>query len=276
MKSRLKLILPTLIFFILLSNSYSQTDDIFKNLKIGKSYKIYLFSEKEYIGVLVSQTEKEITIKSGNKSITIEKENIFEISTDTSPSEYKFLATLNISTLAGNPNSGNSSNFLLNGRFSYFYSDKKNIGGDLSVIFLKKAYSNGYYGYNGYIENAGNESYQNQTYVDLLANAQLGTFNVRNNIEVYLNLGFGIHTQYLSSYTSIYYSYIDTGLIYSTTPSSFTVYPLFQIGGGFLVKPSKYLGINVEMDLKFYSFDYVIVPTEGYVPFKLGVSYFLF
>ncbi|HMQ68698.1 MAG TPA: hypothetical protein PKA90_07035 [Ignavibacteria bacterium] len=234
---------------------------------IGKAYKIYLFSEKEYTGVLISQNEKEITIKSGNKSITIEMDNIFEISTDISPSDYKFLATLNIGTLAGNPNQGNSSNFLLNGRFSYFYADKRNIGGDLSVIFLKKA------NYNGY---TGIETYQYQTYVDLLANAQIGTFNVRNTIEVYLNLGFGIHSQFINPFTSTYYSYNDSGYIYSSTPSSFTVYPLFQVGGGFIVKPSKNIGINFEMDLKFYSFDYVIIPTEGYVPFKLGVSYFFF
>ena len=275
MNGCLKLIVTLLILFLMQSSSYSQKKDIFKDLKIGKAYKVFLFSEKEYIGILTSQTEKEITIKTGNKSVVIEKENIFEISADTTPSDYKFIATLNIGTLAGNPNYGNSSNFLLNGRFSYFYDEKKNIGGDLSVIFLKKAYNYAYYDYNGYNVYNDFETYQYQTYVDLLANAQLGTFNARNSIEVYLNLGFGIHSQILNSYTSSYYSYNDSGYIYSTTPSSFTVYPLFQIGGGFIVKPSKRIGVNFEMDLKFYSFEYLIVPTEGYVPFKLGVSYFL-
>lgn len=256
------------IFLLIQCRVYSQTDDLFNKLIIGKEYKVYLFSEKEITGVLISQTAKDITLKKGSNYITIEKENIFDISADTSPSQYKFLATLNAGTLAGYRKDGNYSNFLINGRLQYFYSDNRNIGGDLSVIFLKQS------DYSG--DPNQTYSYRYETYIDLLANAQLGTFNVKSVIEFYLNLGFGLHSQYLSPYTNSYYSYYDSTYYYSNTPSSFTVYPMFQIGGGFIIKPWSNIGLNAEIDLKFYSFDYLIVPTEGYVPFNIGVTYFIF
>ena len=256
-------ILNSLIPVILFSQTLSPSDLLLK----GNKYKLTLFDEKEITGTLVSQDEKTITIKSENILMTIERNNIFSITSDISPSGYKFLATLNGGTV---PNSsdygGYRSNFIINARFSYFYSEYKNIGIDLSFTSFKSA---GYEYANG-VNNEGAK----ESNTDIIANAQIGTFEKINIVDLYLNLGVGIHIFHRNSYNYTYYSFYDSGY-YSYYNRSYTrLYPVLQIGGGIIIKPAYNLGINIEADIQAYGIGYLFYPIEAYFPVKAGFSYY--
>jgi len=246
---------------------FSQTLNPSDNLLTAKQYKLTLFDEKEITGTLVSQDEKTVTIKSGDILMIIERNNIFSITNDISPSRYKYLATLNSGTVPNSNEYGNyRSNFILNARFSYFYSEYKNIGIDLTYTSFKGA---GYeYAYG--IQNEGAK----ESYTDIIANAQIGTFEKENIVDVYLNLGVGIHIFHRSAYNYTYYSYYDSSY-YSYYNKSYTrLYPVLQIGGGLIIKPAYNLGINIEADIQSYGFGYFLIPYEANFPLKAGISYY--
>ena len=147
----MKYLLLMILAFVYSEKSYSQTPD---SLVSGKKYKITLFDEKEIMGMLVAQNDSTVTLKDDNVTVTVYRNDILKISKDTSPSKYKLIATLNSgSVLNGYYNSFNS-NFIIEGRFSYFYSEKKNIGFEITYVSFKKneydylAY--GGYGYGAY------------------------------------------------------------------------------------------------------------------------------
>jgi len=257
------IILNSLFPVILFSQSLNPSDLLLK----GNKYKLTLFDEKEITGTLVSQDEKTVTIKSENILMTIERSNIFSITNDISPSRYKYLAALNSGTVPNSREYGSyRSNFIINARFSYFYSEYKNIGIDLSYTSFKGA---------GYEYNYGNENEgAKESYTDIIANAQIGTFDKKNIVDVYLNLGLGIHIFHRSGYNYTYYSFYDSNY-YSYYNRSYTrLYPVFQIGGGLIIKPAYNIGLNVEVDMQAYGFGYIFYPFEAYFPVKAGISYY--
>ncbi len=254
-------IIPVILF----SQTLSPSDLLFT----GNKYKPTLFDEMEITGTLVSQDEKTITIKSDNILMTIERNNIFSITGDISSSRYKYLATLNSGTVPNSSEYGSyRSNFIINARFSYFYSEYRNIGIDLSFTSFKGADYE--YAYGVYNEGA------KESNTDIIANAQIGTFDKKNIIDVYLNLGVGIHIFHRNSYNYTYYSFYDSGY-YSFYNRSYTrLYPVLQIGGGIIIKPAYNLGINIEADIQTYGFGYLFYPFEAYFPVKAGISYYFF
>jgi len=256
-------ILNSLIPVILFSQTLSPSDLLLK----GNKYKLTLFDEKEITGTLVSQDDKTVTIKSGNILMTIERNNIFSITSDISPTRYKYLATLNSGTVPNSSEYGSyRSNFIINARFSYFYSEYKNIGIDLSYTSFK---GSGYeYAYA--IDNEGAK----ESYTDIIANAQIGTFEKENIVDAYLNLGAGIHIFHRNAYNYTYYSFYDSSY-YSYYNRSYTrLYPVLQIGGGLIIKPSYNIGINVEVDMQAYGFGFFLIPYEANFPVKAGISYY--
>ena len=249
---------PEFIF----SQSLKPTDTLTSGIK----YKVTLFDEKEIIGTLISQDEINITFKSENILMTVERNNILSISKDISPSGYKFLATLNSGTIPNSSEYGSyRSNFIINARYSYFYSEYKNIGIDLSFTpFNEDSYEYAYDFDDG----------AKETYTDIIANAQIGTFDKKNTVDIYLNLGAGIHIFHRSSYNYTYYSYYDSSY-YSYYNKAYTrLYPVLQIGGGLIIKPVYNLGINIEVDMQAYGFGYIFFPSEANFPVKAGISYY--
>jgi hypothetical protein len=257
------------LIFMLISYTavlYSQSLNPSDSLIMGIKYKVTLFDEKEIIGTLVSQNEKTLSISSGNILMTIERDNIYSLTTDISPSGYKFLATLNSGTVPNSSEYGSyRSNYIINARFSYFYSEKRNIGLDLSFTpFKEDSYDYAY----DYDDGA------KETYTDIIANAQIGTFDKKNTVDIYLNLGAGIHIFHRSSYNYTYYSFYDSSN-YSYYNRAYTrLYPVLQIGGGLIIKPSYNIGINIEVDMQAYGFGYFFIPVEASFPIKAGLSYY--
>lgn len=261
-----------LIFIIFLIGpktdiSYSQLINPDDSLINRSTYKFTLFDEKEITGTLVSQDEKTVTIKSGNILMIIERNNIFSITNDISPTRFKYLATLNSGTVPNSSEYGSyRSNFIINARFSYFYSEYKNIGIDLSFTTFKGAG----YEYAYAIDNEGAK----ESYTDIIANAQIGTFEKENIVDAYLNLGVGIHIFHRSAYNYTYYSFYDSSY-YSYYNRSYTrLYPVLQIGGGLIIKPSYNIGINLEVDMQAYGFGFLFLPYEANFPLKAGISYY--
>lgn len=266
-EDRMKYIILTVIIATLANEvTFSQTLRPDDSLSTGIKYKVILFDEEEIIGALISQNNETISIKSDDILMTIERNNIFSITKDISPSHYKYLATLNTGTIPNSSQYGSyRSNFIINARFSYFYSEKKNIGLDISFIpFKEESYEYAYDYGNGAME----------TYTDIIANAQLGTFDKNNTVDVYLNLGAGIHIFHRSSYNYTYYSFYDSGY-YSYYNKPYTrLYPVLQIGGGLIIKPAYNIGINIEFDMQAYGFGYIFFPAEANFPIKAGISYY--
>lgn len=269
------LILIVLLNSLIPGMSFSQSLDPLDSLVTGSKYKITLFSEKDITGEIVSQNEKTLTVKSENILMTIDRDNILRITKDISPSKFKFIATLNAGIVSGSNyyeySSDHKSSFVINGRFSYFYSDKRNVGVDLSYSMLNDNGSDyGYeyhYGYEGV----------KQTNTDILLNWQAGTFDKNNLADIYLNLGAGVHIYHRSSYTYTYsYAYNYDTTHYSQSYGSLTnLYPMIQIGGGLIIKPFNNLGINLEIDMQFYDFLFII-PGAVSFPIKAGISYYFF
>ncbi|MDQ3020285.1 MAG: hypothetical protein M3R36_06915 [Bacteroidota bacterium] len=245
--------------------SFTQT---FDSVIIGKKYKIILFDEKEIIGTIVSHDEKVISVKADKILMTIEKNNIFSISKDISPSSYKFLPTLSGGTVFNSNynkynGSGFASNFNIAGRFSYFYSEKKNLGLEISYTSFKNpSYKNG-------------TSYSDgkRSNIDFIINAQFGTFDKINVVDVYLNLGAGMHIEHENSSTNTYLTYDSIFYTYHT-PSVTRSYPLLRVGGGLIIKPSKNIGINIEFDIDAYGLGYFIFPAAASFPLRAGFSYY--
>ncbi len=260
------IIFTVIIVSLAIEVSFSQTLKPTDSLKAGIKYKVTLFDEKEIIGALISQNDETISIKSDDILMTIERDNIFSISKDISSSKYKYLATLNSGTIPNSSEYGSySSNYIINARFSYFYSEKRNIGLDISYVpFKEDSYD---YAYD--FEDGAKE-----TYTDIIANAQIGTFDTKNTVDIYLNLGAGIHIFHRSSYNYAYYSFYDSGY-YSYYNRAYTrLYPVLQIGAGMIIKPSYNIGINIEVDMQAYGFGYVFFPSEANFPIKAGISYY--
>ncbi|MBK8552394.1 MAG: hypothetical protein IPL53_15530 [Ignavibacteria bacterium] len=163
---------------------------------------------------------------------------------DISPSKYKYLATLNGGYVANNYYIGYNSNFIINARFSYFYSEKKSLGADFTYTS---------FAYDDDIENYGADfAGGKQSYFDLLLNAQIGTFEKSNDVDAYVNVGAGVHVSSRTSSVSTYYSFNDTNSFSYTNPSSTRFYAAMQIGGGLIIKPIYNIGINLEADMVVY------------------------
>ncbi len=260
------IILTVLIATLANEVTLSQTLRPDDSLSTGIKYKVILFDEKEIIGALISQNDETISIKSDDILMTIERNNILSISKDISSSRYKYLATLNSGTIPNSSEYGSyRSNYIINARFSYFFSEKRNIGLDISFIpFKEESYDYAY----DYDDGA------KETYTDIIANAQIGTFDKKNIVDVYLNLGAGIHIFHRSSYNYTYYSFYDSSY-YSYYNKPYTrLYPVLQIGGGLIIKPAYNFGINLEVDMQAYGFGYIFFPSEANFPVKAGISYY--
>ena len=256
------------IIFFIQQFSYSQKND---SLVIGKKYRIILFDEKEIIGTHVSEDENTISMKADNILMTIEKNNIFSISKDISSSKYKFLINL-FGEFVPKSQYGYSFGYTsrpvlgIDLRASYFYSEKKNVGIEFAYFPFSKSNSQS----SGTTVFTGGETNS----FDIILNGQFGTFDKSEIVDIYLNLGAGIHSVHRNSSATTYYDpYLLKYYSYST-PSETNTYPVLQLGAGIIIKPVKNIGINLEIDLNAYGFGIFIFPAAAYVPIKAGVSYY--
>lgn len=264
----------TLFFFLLITaTSYSQKLD---TLITGIKYKIILFDETEIIGTVLSQDEKSVTLQTGTSKTIIEKDNIFEISKDVSPSKYKMIFSLGAgkSVKSGYDNSyyyngGNlKSKLSLHGRFSYFLSDNKTIGLDFTYSSFRNEYSE-----NTYSSMWGGDL---KLYT-ILANFQIGAFEKKQPVNIYANLGAGLLISHRNESYSSYYNSYDSTYYLSTYPEQKTNEFIIGLGGGLIVKPFRNVGIYLDAGYHIYSSNgFFIFFGGGYFTIRGGVSYFLF
>lgn len=243
-------------------SAFSQT---FRNLEVNKKYKIILFDEKEYIGTLISQDDKSITLRTGNILVIIEKDNILKISKDISPSRFHFLTTAGAG-ISPHSSDGNSdrSGISFNGRFSYFYSEKKTIGIEITHSHYNPSPQPDQLRIGGETNN-----------YNILINAQFGTFDKNSLADIYLNLGAGATLRKRNSITTTYYSSFDSTYRTYTTPADSRIHPLFQLGAGLILKPIKNIGINLELNLNTYGFGFFIFPQYADFPMRAGLTYYI-
>ncbi len=238
--------------------SHSQTEvreDFFINSMNGLKNKTPLSSEM-----------KKMFFSENSLNVSAGKDYKYSLQEDRSLPGYKFIATLNTGTIPNSNQFGSySPNFILNARFSYFFSEMINIGLDVSYTpFKEESYE---YAYDP-------DDKAKETFTDLIINSQYGTFDRNNVVDFYLNVGTGMHIFYRSSYKEEHYSINDT-LLYSYYNKSYIrLYPLLQIGAGLIIKPSYNIGINLEADMQAYGFGFIFFPAEANFPLKAGISYF--
>jgi hypothetical protein len=250
------------------------------SLEAGNKYTLTLFNEKQITGTFVTQDSKSITIKSDDIQMTIQRKNILRVSKYVPSGKLNFLATLNGGWI---PNSyhhnfySTGPNWILDGRFSYFFSEKKNIGVEFAFTSFDEPNRNISFNAPPPVEGQHGKGPHGDGYnFDIMANGQIGTFDKNKTVDLYLNLGAGMHIQYRNSFPGNFYQFNDTNFFFNPhLRSSYTdFYPMIQIGGGIIIKPEQNFGINLECDLNAFGSGDFIFPSQTYIPIKAGISYY--
>lgn len=193
--NQIKIVLSFMALFLLALNLFSQDkDNTSKKLDnndsiiTGKKYRIILFNNKEIIGSVTKQDSLQIQLKSDNSVYQVNREDIFEISSELTPSRLKAIlwAGGGLSLLvSGHSSSENNIGFTLQLSGMYPFSETGGIRIDLS---FSQTRSNPDY-YDPYIYYSGQtiRSYY------FRANYVFGTFSPSDKLKIYVFPGIGVN-----------------------------------------------------------------------------------
>lgn len=273
--NHIKIVLSFTLFFVLALNLFTQdmnyksnTQDKSDSIITGKKYRIILFNDKEIIGRVIKQDSVQIQMTSDNTVYRFKKEDIFEISSELTPSKLKaiFWAGGGIGLFDMNDSRSNYEKgftFQLSGM--YPLADTRGIRVDFGYSRWKGIPN--YYYYEPYTPSSNSEQTINSYYVK--TNFVFGTFSPSDKFKFYGFPGIGINFRNESEYT--YYSYYEN-TVNTYPPRNFSGL-LLSFGGGLGYLFNKKIGLYGEAE---YNFSFYHNFVSGYFLAKAGVTFNVF
>jgi len=264
-----------MLFFICSSTSaqeYSKLDSVIT----GKTYKIILFDESEIIGKVMRQDSLTLTVLADNKQKTIVKDDIFNISSNLSPSKYNFILSAGggISFLIGQNREssyrGYDPQFSLQLNGMYPFSDSKGIRVDIGFSKFKRNREHYYYyGSGSDITFEGGDMYFYSAKADFI----FGLLRPESKFMVYGAVGLGIHvTHNNESIETVYYSWDSTLHTYTNPPQEY-IYAALSLGAGAGYKFYKNWGLYLDVQYSILTAYGFFMFGPGYFPLRGGVYY---
>lgn len=267
-----------LLFFLALNlssqdmHNTSQKQDNNDSIITGKKYRIILFNNKEIIGRVTKQDSLQIQLKSDNSVYQFKREDIFEISSELTPSKLKAilwagggLCLLGGGTFNEGYDDENKNGFTMQLSGMYPFSETGGIRFDLSFSQTKSIPGSVYYDPYSYYSEQTIRSYY------IRANYVFGTFSPSDKFKIYGFPGIGINMwdeseyTYYSSYENQNYTYTNPGFNYSSLLLS------AGFGAGYMV--SKKIGFYGEAE---YNLSIAYERGRGYFLAKGGIIFNVF
>jgi len=292
MKTQINPFLSLVLLVLISLPVFSQNQTDVTNIVVGKTYKIVLFDDTEFIGKIIAADSVSVSILTDNGSkVTIPRNNILYYTTDINPSKYSYqLALLGGASFLTNDSYVYEGGYLNNNKsgpnfnlsFTYFLSDVKAIKIDVGYTYLKANYDYYYYAY------YGESDPLHQPTVDggdigmygIKCNLLFGRFIPEERFQLSGAVGFGIHLNSIKSttYTSYQRNYPDTSTWTKYTdynPARTDVNALFCLGVSFGYRFSKHLGVRAEAEFDFISTSGIFFYGGGrnYFPVRAGMFY---
>jgi hypothetical protein len=265
-----------LLFISFTSTSFAQEYSKLDSLKIGNRYKIILFDDTEIIGKIVSSDSVYIVISTAAATSRIKKDDIFNISTDLTPSKYKFTFSAGggISLLSGgffdDGYRKTSSSFSVQLNSTFITSSTKGFRIDLGYSRFKRKIDDPYM-----VDYQGGDIGMMTFKTDFVA----GDLSPSSVVNAYALIGLGLHIIKEESY-SYKYRYYDSSAYYTyTTPERSSTNVVFSIGGGLAFRFTKHLGVYSEIQYNMITYGgwfFFYGVGAGYFPIRAGLTYYLY
>ncbi len=263
-----------LLFFLALNlssqdmNNTSKKQDNNDSIITGKKYKLILFNDKEVIGRVTKQDSLQIQLKSDNSVYHVNKKDIFEISSELTPSKLKAilwagggLGLFDMNDYRTNYEKGFT--FQLSGMYPFSYVGGMRIDLSFSQSKRSPAYNDPY---NYYSEQTLRSYYIRTNYV-------FGTFSPSDKLKIYGFPGIGINFRHESEYTQTYYLSSENQTYTYTNPGFNYTALLLSAGCGAGYMVSRKIGFYCEAE---YNLSLAYELGGGYFLAKGGIIFNVF